>query len=71
MKGEDEGANGEKIDPNVRYEGGSNMTALHMAAMNDELATSFALTYGGAVTNNSPVVLIACRCFSGMGQTRI
>jgi hypothetical protein len=35
LKGEDEGANGEKIDPNIRYEEG-NMTAFHMAALNDE-----------------------------------
>ena len=37
MKGEDEDANGEKINPNIRSEG-NNMTALHMAAVNDELA---------------------------------
>lgn len=35
LKGEDEGANGQKMDPNVSYDNGG-QTAMHMAAMNDE-----------------------------------
>lgn len=35
LKGEDENSNGAKLDPNVTYPDGE-MTALHMAAMNND-----------------------------------
>ena len=35
LKGEDQGADGSKMDPDVVYEAGR-MTAMHMAALNDE-----------------------------------
>jgi len=51
LKGEDEGANGEKIDPNARYEEGGNMTALHMAAVNDDVDSVRVLLRYGADKN--------------------
>lgn len=41
LKGEDEGANGQKMDPNVTYDAGK-MTAMHMAALNDEYVSVLA-----------------------------
>jgi ankyrin repeat protein len=46
LKGEDPDANGRKMSPNVCYEWGS-MTALHMAALNDDIeGVRLLLKYG-------------------------
>jgi len=50
LKGEDEDANGEKINPNIRSEG-NNMTALHMAAVNDDAENVQMLLRYGADKN--------------------
>ena len=47
LKGEDEDSNGAKLDPNVTYRDGE-MTALHMAAMNNDVEGIQLLLYYGA-----------------------
>ena len=46
LKGEDEGSNGVKLSPDVTYSTG-NMTAMHMAALNDDVkGIELLLRYG-------------------------
>lgn len=46
LKGEDDLGNGERLNPNVTYEGGQT-TAMHMAALNDDIeGVELLLRYG-------------------------
>ena len=46
LKGEDQGANGERLSPDVTYETGQT-TAMHMAALNDDVeGVQLLLGYG-------------------------
>ena len=48
LKGEDEGSNGVKLSPDVTYDAGK-MTAMHMAALNDDVrGIELLLKYGAS-----------------------